>query len=534
MAFPLITTSNINGLLTNGTIQPILFNGTLKIYNIEDISFPGGVIGLIDNGANSISTLQSNNSALYYNSDKIITLNYLVSDINSAYTTSDPDTFLTVSNIEVLGYGANNGYMNFSNIQGSNGVGIRYNHSNNSIEIKDGTTVMDWATIPDIVASTNYLIDLQDVNINTPLNNQYLTYNYSSNLWINSNLTLSTIVNLSSNNCSFQDNLNISILEIYSVPDAVNYIQILNSTTGTDPIIKAMGSDSNIGIEIQATGTGDITLSTIGEIYLNAPNGVSTSANLDVNSTASASTFNIKPSGYLVFNDTTGNTTTIQASTTFSSNISLVLPIDAGTSNTTLFNDGSGNLSWNAITGNSSNTEILFNNNGIIDGTPVLNVIDTSNLIVITGSWLNFGSSNCNISGDNNNLYITSNYGNIELNAKIIIEPQTDIIIPDVSVGSGSNLNIISSAVYISITDIINNYIFYTLIINSVNTRGQMLNIFFDNSGTNILQLDFGINGLATGSGLARYLGFNTSGQSAQLMFIGGLWRLTGCGCGVL
>ena len=31
-----------------------------------------------------------------------------------------------------------------------------------------------------------------------------------------------------------------------------------------------MGSDSNIGIEIQATGFGDITLSTIGEIYLNS------------------------------------------------------------------------------------------------------------------------------------------------------------------------------------------------------------------------------------------------------------------------
>jgi hypothetical protein len=538
MSFNLINTSNINGLSLGGNIQPINFNKSLIIYNAADVNYPNGVLGLVDVAANSITTLQSNNGALYYSNDRLISLNHLVADINDSYT-NDPSAVLTASNIEVLGYDTNNGYINFSSNQGSSGIGIRYNKSNESIEIKDGSTVLDWATIPDIVASTNYLIDLQDVNttIQPLLNDQYLIYNSSSNIWINSNFVLLPIVNLSSNICKFNDKFDISILEISSVADAVNYIKITNAITGLDPFISAVGEDSDIGLSINSKGFGDITLeASNGIIYLNGANGVSTSANLDINSTAEASTFSVKPSGSLIFNDTTGNSTIIQPPAIFNSNISLVLPDTAGLSNTVLYNDGGGILTWNAITGNSSTTEILFNNNGTIEGTPVLTSSDTSNLTVASGTWLNFGSSNCNITGDTSNLYITSNFGNIELNGLVIIKPQNDVIITDCTIGSGSTLNITASSLYINMNDPINNNIIYTLIINSLNVRGQILNIFFDNggTGTNSLYLDFDVNKLGTGSGLARYLVMTTSGQSAQLMYIGGLWRLTGCGCGII
>lgn len=53
-------------------------------------------------------------------------------------------------------------------------------------------------------------------------------------------------------------------------------------------------------------------------------------------------------------------------------------------------------------------------------------------------------------------------------------------------------------------------------------TTGQMLNIFFTNNtgGTSSANLDFGANSLYSGSGIARYLVFNTSGQSASLLYM--------------
>jgi cytoskeletal protein CcmA (bactofilin family) len=71
-------------------------------------------------------------------------------------------------------------------------------------------------------------------------------------------------------------------------------------------------------------------------------------------------------------------------------------------------------------------------------------------------------------------------------------------------------------------------------------TTGQMMNIFYTNNsgGTASANLDFGASSLYTGSGTARYLLFNTTGQSASLIYIDASgdndgWRIINTGAEV-
>lgn len=65
-------------------------------------------------------------------------------------------------------------------------------------------------------------------------------------------------------------------------------------------------------------------------------------------------------------------------------------------------------------------------------------------------------------------------------------------------------------------------------------TNGQFWNILFDvSSGTPSLRIDFGLAGLATGSGDAQYLTFNTGGQSASLIYHTNKWRIINTGAAV-
>jgi hypothetical protein len=68
-------------------------------------------------------------------------------------------------------------------------------------------------------------------------------------------------------------------------------------------------------------------------------------------------------------------------------------------------------------------------------------------------------------------------------------------------------------------------------------TTGQTMNLFFTNNsgGTANANIDFGANKLYSGSGLAQYIVFNTSGQSATLIYINASsnndgWRIINTG----
>lgn len=71
-------------------------------------------------------------------------------------------------------------------------------------------------------------------------------------------------------------------------------------------------------------------------------------------------------------------------------------------------------------------------------------------------------------------------------------------------------------------------------------TTGQIMNVFFTNNtgGSSSANLDFGDLSLYTGSGTARYLLFNTTGQSASLVYINASgvndgWRIVNTGAEV-
>ena len=66
-------------------------------------------------------------------------------------------------------------------------------------------------------------------------------------------------------------------------------------------------------------------------------------------------------------------------------------------------------------------------------------------------------------------------------------------------------------------------------------SQGASWHVLFDNTGngTTSLEINFGSSGLVSGSGTAQYLTFNTTGQSATLIYIGGKWRIINTGAAV-
>lgn len=519
MSYNLLETPEVKGItsnFSNNKYDPILLNRTLYVYDKNQPGTPYS-IGLYDSNVGSDIKIRSSASTLYYNDDKIITANYLVSEINAAYTVpGDSGTYLTVSNISVLGDGVNNGYVNMSSTQGPSGVGVRFNHSNNHLEVKDGTSVPDWISLPDLVNSTNYLIDLQDVSINSPTLGQVLTYYQPSNTWVNATFALPTVLNMQLFSTLIMDKYNYGVLELSSTGNtSTTFIQI-KSGDGAGPIITANSSPTttDIPITIEALGTGDISL--IAPI-------VYTSANLDVNATALVQTLSLK---------STSNIVSLVAPSGLTQDYTLTFPLDDGTSNgQVLATDGSGNLSWQTISSGAAGNdkEIQYNSNGSFAGTSALTIPDSSNVALTSGSYLLIGSNTNTIVGNSGGINIETDIGNTTtLNSILVITPQADVNISDASF-SGS-VGIKKSVILFNLTDVINVALTTTYTFTGTPAAGQNLHIFFDNAGTNKLRLDFGVGGLVAGSGLAQYLTFSTTGQAASLIYLNGKWRIINTG----
>lgn len=236
--------------------------------------------------------------SLYFNSNLVIDSNNLLSEFENILVNYPLET----SNIIVEG-----GYINFYNgsipntNQGPSGVGLRYS-SNNTVQFKNYNT--NWIDLFDVTTHDQFseLIDV-DVHSNSLQNNQYITYNSSSNLFVNSNLAIVNDTNPSlGGNLKIGSNLlqfgsvngsNIGRLvynnvgSVYPIIDnnlitlknntinsgISNYLEINNAHTGNNPSIipKSTGNiDSDIGIDITTTGSGNLNLnSQQGNIYAN-------------------------------------------------------------------------------------------------------------------------------------------------------------------------------------------------------------------------------------------------------------------------
>ena len=153
----------------------------------------------------------------------------------------------------------------------------------------------DWIDLEDITTHNEFreLIDV-DVYSNPLLNNQYITYNASSNLFVNSNLAIVNDTNPTlggnlvignnslffgsdpsnlyySNSSSGVVNPLVQFKNNTSFTGVANYLQVANADNGYNPTLSALGISTDIGVSVNTKGAGDITLNaSSGNIYNNA------------------------------------------------------------------------------------------------------------------------------------------------------------------------------------------------------------------------------------------------------------------------
>jgi hypothetical protein len=114
-------------------------------------------------------------------------------------------------------------------------------------------------------------------------------------------------------------------VDAHTVASSVNKLKVSTAATGNGPVIEAVGSDTNIDIEVQPKGTG----------------------NLVVKSTAD-------DSATIQLNEDTDNGTnsiSLKAPAAIASDVTLVLPDADGTVNQAIVTDGSGGLSFADVHG---------------------------------------------------------------------------------------------------------------------------------------------------------------------------------------
>lgn len=211
------------------------------------------------------------------------------------------------------------------------------------------------------------------------------------------------------------------------------------------------------------------------------------------------------------------------------------------TNNITLNNDTiiNGNLSINNlnIIQNSGNVEIYNNlsNNDIIFSYFKDDIkydsfkIDSSNeaILIVDNNKLAFNNINTNIfspsEGDlsiNSNNLILNTLTNIEegMNISGNITLNIDVIS---NITNGYNILTNTNCVKSINIDTTSN-ITYSIDSNESNiNNGQLLYLFYNNANSiGQAAIDFGENKLFSGSGMARYMTFYQTGQSAQLLFM--------------
>ena len=294
----LIGFKNDNDILSNITINntiKIPFSSETTLISQNNANACVYMKDINSNGSGNfyaikVNSLENSVPYLYFNSNLVIDSSNFLSELENILTHYTLDT----SNLVISG-----GYINFYNgsnpnqIQGANGVGLRYS-ANNTVQFKNYDT--NWIDLVDITRHDQFS-ELIDVNVSSNLlNKQYITYNSSSNMFINSNLSISDDRNptlsgnlvASNNSITFSSNINniiynnvslsvsvtnpyISLKNNTSITGKCNYLTINNAGTDVDPSIICTGSDANISLDITTKGNGNINLNaSLGNIYTNS------------------------------------------------------------------------------------------------------------------------------------------------------------------------------------------------------------------------------------------------------------------------
>jgi len=299
----------LNALTSDDSFGYITINNSIKIpksanstYNTNDnqnASIYMKDVNSTNSGTFYRLNVNSNSTGeplLYFNGNPILYSGNLLSELENILVYHP----LELSNIIVDG-----GYINFHNgtipntNQGSTGVGLRYS-SNNTVQFKNHDT--GWIDLVDITTHDQFseLVDV-DVHSNPLLNNQYITYNATSNLYVNSNLaivndinpTLGGDLNAGNHLIKFSNSANRIVYNNTSpyhiidnnllvlnnnstVSTVVNYIEInnadpLGSNTSPSIVSKSSVPPYNSGLKLETSGNGDMQLNaSMGNIYANS------------------------------------------------------------------------------------------------------------------------------------------------------------------------------------------------------------------------------------------------------------------------
>lgn len=297
--------STINSI-SNATINYLTLNNSIRIpISAERCNsvLPNANAAILIKDINSngsgqfyplnVNSISSGVPNLFFNGNVIIDASNLLSELEIELVNNNH--VLDTSNIIVHG-----GYINFFNgsipnsNQGGDGVGLRYSNANNTVQFKNYNT--DWIDLVDITTHDQFseLIDV-DVNTTPLLNNQYITYNSTSNLFVNSNLAIvndtnpelggdlyigTNILQFSSNSSRLvytannisNINNNLLVLHNNTTGSASNYIEINNAESTFSPsIIAKSTNDLDVDLTLSTTGAGNIQLNAEqGNIYTNS------------------------------------------------------------------------------------------------------------------------------------------------------------------------------------------------------------------------------------------------------------------------
>lgn len=257
--------NSLIGPVSGGLIQPITLNGTIKVYPSSNFSASTANIALRDNvNKTTFNHFYSHNNELYFGSDSseklLLNTDNVISETNNAYYPSTSN--LLVSNISVLGGSASTefGHINFDS---TGGAGFRFNKTTSTIQYRTSNTA-SW----DSISASGI-----DATITNPQDNELLQYNSSTEKWENeTNVILPGTLTLGANLvggsyfATFSDNYGLGdssgnqVLVIGADSTPVNHVKITNADTTVNPIISAVGDDTNIGLTVQSKGSGDVLI----------------------------------------------------------------------------------------------------------------------------------------------------------------------------------------------------------------------------------------------------------------------------------
>jgi hypothetical protein len=366
-------------------------------------------------------------------------------------------------------------------------------------------------------------------------------------------------INYASNG-SILDNNNKELLTFDVNSGATNNLQITNNSTGSNVSIDVIGDDTDIGLNLNPKGHGKVNI--LG---------------------SASNTGGIRFYG-IGDNKDAANHVGLTVSPSLNEDITFTLPTSDGTSGQVIQTDGSGALSFTSVSGGGgtpggNNTEIQYNNGGsfagasgittngtdltltsgslLFNGTSEqisksssdltinagndINLSPGTNVNIPASKGLTFGDDGENIIGDGTDLTVTSsNLLNLTPGSasNVVITQGTFCVSTETVSHSGLSTTdsdptakVVSTSV--TLFDLDNNndyYVSYNA--QTGNVAGQLWHVFFDNNDAILatIRVDFGNNKLASGSGLARYLTFNTNGQSASLIYMGNAWRIINTG----